>query len=241
MRNQPNVPHEFETNAVDDYFSRGNEPGCISVSPPGLFQGHKLFRGICSIRLAPPINADVGDKIEVVITVTDPSRETNPFTNTVQMTIGAKELTPDKPQPPRPPRPPAVGTTAFPQINEVTREQWGTHKFDECSGLRFTGATDEDDELEVYVNMDNVYFLNELARVKDEAERPLIRHYYRIGLVLVCLGMLQQSRRTGCTAADSAVASDDICSIARLSGGVASVIVPIVRNLAATAAKATPR
>jgi hypothetical protein len=232
---------EFETNAVDDYFSRGNEPGCISVSPPGLFQGHKLFRGICSIRLAPPINADVGDKIEVVITVTDPSRETNPFTNTVQMTIGAKELTPDKPQPPRPPRPPAVGTTAFPQINEVTREQWGTHKFDECSGLRFTGATDEDDELEVYVNMDNVYFLNELARVKDEAERPLIRHYYRIGLVLVCLGMLQQSRRTGCTAADSAVASDDICSIARLSGGVASVIVPIVRNLAATAAKATPR
>jgi len=77
--------------------------------------------------------------------------------------------------------------------------------------------------------------------VRDEAERPLIRHYYRIGLVLVCLGMLQQSRRTGGIPADSDVASDDISNIARLSGGVASVIVPIVRNLAATAAKATSR
>jgi hypothetical protein len=61
----------------------------------------------------------------------------------------------------------------------------------------------------------------------------LIRHYYKYGLVLACLGMLQESRRTRANG-ESESESDDISNIARLSGGVASVIVPIVRSLAAT-------
>lgn len=231
---------EFETDAVDDYFSRGNEPGSIKVAPVGLFQGHKLFRGICAVRLAPPINANVGDRIDVTITVADPSREANPFELKVQVIVESKALFPEKPPQPVPPKPPMGSTTGFPQIWPVGRDEWPKHKFDEHSGLRFTGGIEEDDELEIWVNIDNVYFLNEAARATDDAERPLIRHYYKYGLALVCLGMLQESRRAQ-PKDKTGDEVDDLANIARLSGGVASVIVPVVRSLAATAAKALSR
>ena len=64
----------------------------------------------------------------------------------------------------------------------------------EYSGLKFTGGVDGD-PLEAFVNMENIYLTNELARAKDEAERLLLRHYYKNGVVLVSLGMLQEAKR----------------------------------------------
>jgi len=93
--------------------------------------------------------------------------------------------------------------------------------------------------------MENLYLTNELARAKDEAERILIRHYYKNGLVLISLGILQEAKRNkpGNGNGDSPTKSpedqlgDDLATIFRLSGGIASVVIPVVRNLAAAAAK----
>jgi hypothetical protein len=52
--------------------------------------------------------------------------------------------------------------------------------------------------------------------------------------------MLQESRRAQ-PKDKTGDEVDDLGTIARLSGGVASVIVPVVRSLAATAAKALSR
>ena len=43
--------------------------------------------------------------------------------------------------------------------------------------------------------MENISLTNELARAKDNAERVLLRHYYKYGSVLVGLGLLQEAKR----------------------------------------------
>jgi hypothetical protein len=99
--------------------------------------------------------------------------------------------------------------------------------------------------LEAYVNMENVFLTNELARAKDGADQVLLKHYYKFGLVLVALGLLQEAKRPRPVDEDGNEPpkkdedkfEDDRATIFRLSGGIAAVIIPVVRNLAATAAK----
>jgi hypothetical protein len=233
---------EFETDAVDDYFTRGDEPGTFTVTPQGLDQGFRLYQGSCSVKFCPPINADVGDVVDVEAAVTDPSRAANPFVCTFKMAVGAKETSQPTTRTNKRKKEESGGSS-LPPIHEVTREHWSGHKFDEHSGLKYTGGVDGE-ELEAFLNVDNIYFLNEMARIKDEAERPLVRHYFKYGMLLVTLGMIQEARRnrpasTQGNGSPKSVdeLSDDLQAIARLSGGIAAVIVPIVRNLAATAAK----
>jgi hypothetical protein len=238
---------DFETDAVDDYFSRGDEPGCFTVIPPSFNQGYRLYHGNCSAKFCPPINCEVGDLIDVEVQVTDPSRETTPFTCKFKLRITPKELTSETPpERERKPKEPEGGGVSLPKIYEIMKAQWPHNKFDEHSGLRFTGGQNGD-PLEAFVNMENVFLTNELARAKDDAERVLLRHYYKNGLALVALGMLQEAKRRkpqaengeGPAKTDADQLGEDLDTIFRLSGGVAAVIIPVVRNLAAAAAKMT--
>jgi hypothetical protein len=237
---------DFETDAVDDYFSRGDEPGHFEVIPPSFNQGYRLYHGNCSAKFCPPINCEVGDLIDVQVQVSDPSRETTPFACKFRLRVTTKETAPDAPpHPERKPKEPEGGGISLPKIYEVMKAQWPTNKFDEHSGLRFTGGQNGD-PLEAFVNMENVFLTNELARAKDEAERVLLRHYYKSGLALVALGMLQEAKRrkpqaengTGPAKPEADQFGEDLDTIFRLSGGVAAVIIPVVRSLAATAARA---
>jgi hypothetical protein len=236
---------EMETNAADDYFTRGDEPGTFAVTPPGLDQGFRLYHGAFSVKFCPPINANVGDVIDVEIQIADPSRETNPFMSKFRMTIAPKDTSQQTTKTKKKKKEEEEsGGISLPPIREVTRDKWTPHKFDQHSGVRYTGGVNGD-ELEAFVNVDNIYFLNEMAGVKDEAERPLLRHYFKYGLVLVTLGMIQEARRrrksSSVQSNDGKKAEDEISedleAIGRLSGGIAAVIIPVVRNLAATAAK----
>ena len=93
--------------------------------------------------------------------------------------------------------------------------------------------------------MENVFLTNELARAKDGAEQVLLKHYYKYGLVLVGLGLLQEAKRPkpvtddgdGPAKKEEEQFEDDRSTIFRLSGGIAAVIIPVVRNLAAAALK----
>ncbi|HOH39823.1 MAG TPA: hypothetical protein PK807_05975 [Verrucomicrobiota bacterium] len=236
---------EFETDAVDDYFSRGDEPGQFSVVPPSFNQGYRLYHGSCSAKFCPPVNCEVGDLIDVQVQVTDPSRETNPFTCKFKLRITPKELTPENPpERERKPKEPEGGGISLPKLYEIMKPEWPANKFDEHSGLRFTGGQNGD-PLEAFVNMENIFLTNELARAKDESERKLLRHYYKNGLALVTLGMLQEAKRRkpqaengdGPAKPEAEQLGEDLDTIFRLSGGVAAVIIPVVRSLAATAAK----
>ena len=135
----------------------------------------------------------------------------------------------------------------MPLVHEISRDKWPANKFDEHSGLKFTGGMDGQ-PLEAYVNMENIFLTNELVRAKDDAERVLLRHYYKYGSVLVALGLLQEAKRrkpitdngNGSIKNDEDQLGEDLATIFRLSGGIAAVIIPVVRNLAAIASKLVP-
>jgi hypothetical protein len=238
---------EFETDAVDDYFSRGDEPGHFEVIPPNFNQGYKLYHGACSAKFCPPINCEVGDLIDIEVRVTDSNRETNPFVCKFKIRVTSKEISPEPTDHPPKPKPEVGNGINMPQIHEIRRDKWPNNKFNEHSGLRFDGGI-EGQPLEAFVNMENVFLTNELARAKDEAERVLLRHYYKIGLVLVALGLLQEAKRPKPVADDTDESpkkdgdqfEEDRSTICRLSGGIAAVIIPVVRNLATIAAKLIP-
>ncbi len=236
---------EFETDAADDYFSRGDEPGRFEVIPPNFNQGYKLYHGTCSAKFCPPINCEVGDLIDIEVRVSDSSRETTPFVCRFKIRVTAKEISPEPdPERERKPKEEAGNGINMPKIHEIFRDKWPNNKFTEHSGLRFDGGVDGQ-PLEAYVNMENVFLTNELARAKDGADQVLLKHYYKYGLVLVALGLLQEAKRpkpVGDNDDEPAKKNenqfeDDRSTIFRLSGGIAAVIIPVVRNLAATAAK----
>ena len=234
---------EFETDAVDDYFSRGDEPGNLEVIPPSINQGYKLYHGICSAKFTPPINCEVGDLLNVEVRVSDPSREASPFVCKFKIRVTTKENTPEPdPDRQRKPKEEVGNGVNMPKINPVYRNGWSAFKFDEHSGLRLDGGQDGQ-PLEANLNMENVFLTNELARAKDDGERTLIRHYYTYGTVLVALGLLQEAKRrkpeNGSGQAKDAEdqLGEDLTAISRLSGGIAAVIIPVVKSLAATAAK----
>ncbi len=169
--------------------------------------------------------------------MSDVSRERQRFVCRFKIRITPKELAPDNPDRPRLSKEPPGGGVSLPKIHEIMRPQWPQNKFTEHSGLKFGGGLD-DEPLEAYVNMENLYVTNELARAKDDADRVLIRHYY----MNACDQEAKRNKPVGGNGDEPAkkaedLLADDLATIFRLSGGVAAVIIPVVRNLAAAAAK----
>jgi len=151
----------------------------------------------------------------------------------------------DEPTPPdgtRPPRPHGGGGVDFPKINPVYRDKWSLHKFDEYSGLKMTGGVNGD-PITAWVNMDNRYLHNEKARAKDDSERKLMDYNYKYGMTILALGLMHEAMRKGVpNGADDAPkpmsAAEAAVVVNPLTGGLASVVIPVVRRLAGTAAKA---
>jgi hypothetical protein len=68
------------------------------------------------------------------------------------------------------------------------------NEFNEFTALELRPA-EEEGKYDILVNMDNIHLANELRREKRTSEHPLITYYFKYGLTLVALGMLQEHRR----------------------------------------------
>ena len=88
---------EFETDAVNDYFSRHNQPGSISFDPPNLCEHSRLWNGKFDTRFRVPWDASVGDLILVRVTVNDPDREARGMPFASSFMLKAEPEVPDAP------------------------------------------------------------------------------------------------------------------------------------------------
>jgi uncharacterized protein DUF992 len=52
---------------------------------------------------------------------------------------------------------------------------------------------DDDGQPEYFLNLDNAYLVTELTRTKDE-EKPLVKFWFKYGLLLCALGMLKEQQ-----------------------------------------------
>lgn len=228
---------EFETDAANDYFSRSIDPGHLeSHGVPILIAVH-LWNGKATLRYSLPATCNPGDQLRVQILVTDISR-VSPLESS--FVIEVEEEAPAQPPGGRP-TPPGAALTNVPNIVEVRRDQWAQYSFNEHSALEIKHG---EETLDVYVNMDNLYLRNEIARRRN-MDPDVLRHWFKYGLCLLALGMLYQQRQskrqpTPESEADepSEYSLERLAAIAEACRGLAVTIVPVIAQLSQARAHA---
>ena len=238
---------EFETDAANDYFERADSPGSICFQPDGVKPQWKLWNGRLRARFTPLSQAEVGDHTQVRVTVSDVENEMRdgPFEAAFQMVVdkpsdreqhegGSKEH--KQKSHGKNGRDPLL---AVPNIIEVTKEQWNGMEppFSSFDSLRV--RSDGAGGYDFYLNVDNSFLLTELSR-SGRTDKDLMRYWFKYGLVLCGLGMLQQYRTAhssngqGDTEADEhegQTSQDPMVLVNEAMTGLARVIIPVVRRL----------
>jgi len=238
---------EFETDANNDYFRRSDSPGSISTEPPNLIEHSHLWNGQFSARFRAPWDAKPGDRIEVKVTVTDVKSEVKGgFVSTFTFVVLDED---DRPTPPsgngsgvktgKNGKKTAPGL-ANPEIKEVRKDRWEERNPPFTPYTALDVKHGDESGYDFFLNIDNTFLLTELSKAKS-ADQPLIKYWFKYGLVLCALGMLQEQHRRR-EVQSSAVHNnsvddekeervEDLERIGEYCSGLARVIVPIVRAL----------
>ncbi len=225
---------EFETDAENDYFSRGESPGSFACVPDSGAPGN-LWNGNMTATFHVPNGSKIGDAVPVRVEVTDETRVL-PFV--CDFTIRIQPPSQRPPAPPGPPRrPKGGGELGMPPIIEVFRDGWPAHDFDDHSGLQI--VPNEETGFDVFLNMDNIFLLSELKREGDRGSQELIRYWFKYGLYLTALGLIYDNRRReqarapqGEDDTEDNPKIDYFRLAGQVSSGIAAVIVPVIRRLA---------
>lgn len=175
----------FETDAVNDYFTRSERPGTLTVTPPELFERVRLHDGRCVLVLRPLAGATIGSSVQFTVEVTDPTR-TAPFSHRMTMVVSEPRTPTEGPSNPQAPR---SGALALPKIVEVTQDRWEDEGFDQESGLAI--QHDVDGGLVAKVNIDNTHLKRTLERLPEDG-RELERKRFAYGLVLSGVAFYQE-------------------------------------------------
>ncbi|MGH2659006.1 MAG: hypothetical protein ACRDHS_04895 [Actinomycetota bacterium] len=240
---------EFETDAENSYFERPNQPGKIWITPADACEYQRLWNGVFSTRFRPPKGAKPGDRIEVTVGVTDPDRESRgkqPFWCTFVMLVTPTEDRTSRPGTTTKPKKPNEGEQeaprlAVPTITDVRRPQWGDHEppFTEDDALRI--KNNGEGGYDFFLNLDNRYLVNELSRVSTKPDKDLAVYWFRWGLAFCAMALIRHLAQVkpsangetpGVPDSDGQAEGFDVAAFVNQStGGIASVIVPVIRSL----------
>ncbi len=205
----------FETDTVNDYFSRSSDPGQFAIwlevdgerRPVLNYVGPNLQNGTGTLSVQLPEACQPGDELQFLTNVTDASR-VDAFENRFVVTVrpaadvsgGASTRRKPPAQTPGANRDTPGGIT-LPNIIKVREVDWDRQSppFDKYTALRIKDAGTEEsngpsDEkpavYDFYVNMDNLYLQSEMKPAAADAE--LLRSRFIYGNVLIGLALLHQ-------------------------------------------------
>lgn len=252
----------FETDAENEYFSRDDDPGSVSVMMfrEGVevtldnYVGPYPTSGMASLTFDLPPGVKVGDQLVVNVEITDGSR-VEPFVNVCDLTVLPFVRKP--PHPPKPPKPPTdkdgkdrtiESGIALPNIIPVKEEEWGDRDppFDKFTALRITlvgdGENDEGGNKEAtvydfFVNEDNFYLKSDLKSAGENEE--LVKTRFTHGMVLTGLALLHQHEQkiSETNNSEESAQSGDVESIEsrveETTKALAPFIVPMIEALGA--------
>ena len=213
----------FDTDAQDDYFSRDEEHGTFGLRqlvngelvPAKNWRSPNLAGGEAHVSLALPAEAAVGDVVQFVAEVNDPSR-VEPFVIPFALTIKPERT--DAPPGPRPspspipkpqPEQPGKGQSAdswlaIPEPYEVEEDRWKDHDdFDRNTAVVIKAdpnAPQGQDTYDYYVNMANVHLLAAVKR--SPKERDVLRRQFKFGMTIMALSLVQEESVRTARAAD---------------------------------------
>jgi hypothetical protein len=207
----------FETDTVNDYFSRSIDPGRFSIwreidserQPVPNYVGPNLQNGAATLSVQLPEGCNSGDELHFLTIVTDPTR-TEPFENRFVVKVkppsepSGTSSTRRKPPAKNPgnDRDATSGIT-LPNIIKVQEPDWEKQSppFDKYTSLRIKDAgapeanghsngEEKPTVYDFYVNMDNLYLRSEMKPSSADAE--LLRNRFIYGNVLLGLALLHQ-------------------------------------------------
>jgi hypothetical protein len=241
----------FETDAVDDYFSRQVDTGDFDLQQ--LINGKlipvqdyvlNLSRGIATLNLDLPFSTKPNNTISFVATVTDASRAM-PFMNKFSLNVlGRKQKSTSEVRSRKKPPSNELGngreTAAgimLPKIRRIREEEWERQDpaFTEMTALRIkhAGLLDENEELQdvydFFVNVDNFYLKTE--QKQSETDPELVEAQFIYGMVILGLALIRSSidEREQRIVDGSNLDPEDL--VAHVSDSTASVILPMIHGL----------
>jgi hypothetical protein len=209
----------FETDAVNDYFSRQVDPGSFAVNVAGPNSESlevndysvNLQNGIATLNLKLPGNCTVGQTLEFVVIVTD-STQLEPFRNTFQLRVRpAVEPSGNKGQRRKPPsetegeeREVPTGIQ-LPNWVRVGEPNWSKHEppFDQFTALRIKHAGNSEEQskngsdvYDFFINEDNVHLKRYLKYdLKAGESDVLARTRFEIALMLTGLAVIYRASK----------------------------------------------
>jgi len=244
----------FETDAVNDYFSRLQNKGIFTLDIIRNGKVEKvqdyslnLQNGKATLSVRLPESCSVGDVFDYESIVTDSSR-IEPFVNRFTLTVtppqqvptggnGKKKAPIDEKGHERE----LPGGLTLPEIHEVYESGWDNrkHKFDQHSALEI--VQEEASETEIpendgaaiysfWVNMDNVYFKKECKSSKEDPEILKARWIY--GLALIGMALIQEDAKVekqSKTNQEEAITLEE--KVFQTSRALGPVLLPLVESL----------
>lgn len=182
---------QFETDAANDYFSRAKDAGKLELDGSSSLASVHLWDGRATLTFELPERCAPGDIFNLRVSVMDVSR-IDPLTSAFKIQVEPEA----EARPPGRARPRTGSAfTGLPNITEVRRDEWAKWDFDERSALALRSGTDEDGEqLDIAINLDNLYLQNERA-TRKKFDPQLLNYWFKYGLCLLALGMLFEKRK----------------------------------------------
>ena len=241
---------EFETDAENAYFKRTDSPGTIRFDVVGVQERWHLWNGRLLATLRPTAESVVGDQVIVRVTVSDVEdlKRGGPFKTAFDVHVGKSlervRKTHEQEETKKHKAPgdkEKFSMLAAPNIVEVSKDKWEDMEppFSSLDALRV--RQDGDGGYDFYLNIDNSFLLTEMSR-NGVTEKELIKYWFKYGLVLCGLGMIQNDRAEsslngrsgGDDGAEEVNRSGDTAGIDLVNAampGLARVIIPLVRSL----------
>ena len=197
----------FETDVVNDYFTRGHVPGHHSLTaldgnhPNGAVPDHtlNLQNGTATLNLSLPDNAQVGDTYNYEFQVDDPTLMES-FVNRFAVSVlptqdSSRGNGSRKSRSSNRGRGQNDASTGLqlPSTVDVYEADWAQHGFDKNSALKAVydppdteGATGSHT---YYLNMDNIFLNTELKSTNEDAD--IVRSRWRYGMALIAMALIQ--------------------------------------------------
>ena len=236
----------FETDVINDYFTRGQYPGKYQLRfreqnlRNGTVPDHNLNldRGVATLNLALPQDVEVGDSFAYELIVHDDTL-VEPFVNPFVVSVGP----PQKPSNGRRRNRTLRGNQnngdsenpqglAIPTPIPVYEQDWSKHSFDKYSALKVIhNPSDEDEDpgsYDYYINMDNIYLNTELKSTRENPE--IVKSRWQFGMVLIGMALLRTQEETELRDAENGneTLGDRVLS---MTSAIAPVMLPLIEHL----------
>ena len=243
----------FETDVVNDYFTRGQYPGeyvLRSLDQPlfnSLIPDHalNLQNGTATLNLALPDGAKAGDSFGYELVVQDETL-VEPFVNRFTISVGPYQQ-PSGGNGARHPRSEdgngdgeAAKGLAIPNPVRVYEAEWETHGFNKFSALKAIYDPSDDDASSgshtYYINMDNFHLNTELKATKENPE--IVKARWQYGMVLIGVALLLgDTKPEGLNGSGQESEENDgetpEARVFNATAAIAPVLLPLIEHLGA--------